>query len=416
MIPIDADRLWNRLHEICGISSAKSEQVYSVTRQSFTEEYSIGASLLIRWMKDIGLKTWIDAAGNICGRWREDLNRPCILVGSHFDTVPNGGRFDGLTGVMAALEAVTCLRENDIHINYPIEVIALSNEEACQYKGGVMGSRAITGDLPLDHPFVTYDDQGNRLYDVMREFGADPDNLVQAIRRKEEVLAFIELHIEQADVLEQNNLPVGIVTGIAGIHQLIGNISGCSAHAGAVSMGNRRDALIAAAHIACEVEKLAVNSGSNTRGTVGYIKTEPSQHNIIAGKAEIPIDIREMDKEIRKKIFNSVMEYIKKICNERGLLWDKQITLDAPPVESDKEICELHKKSALGQKIPYMDLISYAAHDSMILSKLCPTGMLFVRSIKGLSHCPEEYSTKEDIALGTQVLLKTLLDISNKGL
>ena len=210
--------------------------------------------------------------------------------------------------------------------------------------------------------------------------------------------------------------PVGIVSAISGIHQMIINIEGISAHAGAMPMSKRKDALAAAAHIACEVERLANSSGSGTRGTVGYIKAQPGEHNIIAAKAEVPVDIREADAKIRQGIFNDLMSFTDKICKDKGLKWNNKMTLDAHPVESDLRIVAAHKRYAKVLGIPHMDIISYAAHDSLVLAELCPVGMIFVRSIGGLSHRPEEYTTKEDLAAGTGILLGSVLEISQNGL
>lgn len=416
MLSINAERLWSRLHEICGIENVSEGEIYSVTRQSFTDSYIRGAGILLGWMQQLGLRTWIDAAGNIYGRLEADSGLPCVLIGSHFDTVPNGGRFDGLAGVMAALEVVSSIIENRVRIRYPIEIIAFANEEACQFKGGMMGSSALVGKLPLDHPLVTFDSEGNRLYDAMLRFGADPDNLARAARKKEDILAFLELHIEQASLLEQKGYPIGIVSSIAGIYQFIVKISGRTAHAGAVPMNERKDALAAAAAIACEVERLSLQTGSPTRGTVGYIKSRPSEVNIIAGEAELSIDIREENEAVREDLYLSINRTIENICRDRGLEWEMRTIVDAPPVNCDKRLMDIHHLSADKLGIPHMELVSYAAHDSMILSTLWPVGMIFIRSAKGLSHCPEEYSSMDDIAAGTQVLLHSLLYISEHGL
>ncbi len=414
---INAERLWERFHVLSDFGATKDHPELGITRYAFSTEYAKAAEMLRAYMEEIGMKTWIDAAGNIFGRLEgKKENAPCIMAGSHFDTVPSGGRYDGLAGVVAALEAVTCIKESGTEINYPIEIVAFANEEACQFKGGLMGSKAMTGILPLNHAAVTYDDRGNRLYDFMKEFGADPDNLQNAIRKKDEIMAFLELHIEQASLLEEKGLPVGIVTHIAGIHQLIINIYGQSAHAGGVPMEQRHDAMAAAVKIASEVDRLARQSGSNTRGTVGYIKSKPGVHNIIASEVEMPVDFREADPVVRNRIYKYFENYIAEICAEYGVSFKIKATLDMHPVKSNEKIMELYHKAAEKRKIPCMNIISYAAHDSMIMGEICPVGMIFLRSKDGLSHCPQEYTSKEDFVAGTEILLDTILACAVNGL
>lgn len=413
---INRERMWERFHKLADFGSVPGKPEEGITRYAFSPEYKEAAALLIQYMKEAEMTTWMDAARNIFGRLEgKKKDAPCLMLGSHFDTVTKGGRFDGLAGIAAALEIVTCIRENEIMFEYPIEIAALANEEACQFKGGVMGSKAMAGVLPLDHAQKTFDEEGHCLYDAMVAFGANPKHLECAVRKKGSIMAFLELHIEQAALLEQKELPVGMVTWIAGIHQLLIRIHGTAAHAGAVPMEERRDAMAAAVEIAAEVERLSCSIGSATRGTVGYIHSRPGEHNIIAEFAEVPVDFREADPKIREKLFEIFCSRAQEICEKHHVSHEIKMTLDMPPVKCDRKILDIYEKMAETRKIPHMELISYAAHDSMVLAKLCPVAMLFVRSQKGLSHCPQEWTDLEDLAMGTEILLDTVCHLIQNG-
>lgn len=414
---INKERMWKRLHKMADCGSVPGKPEEGITRYAFSEEYRQAADMLFKYMKELSMETWMDAAGNLFGRIEgQKKDAPCLMLGSHFDTVTKGGRFDGLAGVAAALEVVSCIRENGIIPQYPIEIAALANEEACQFKGGVMGSKAMAGRLPLDHPKRTFDESGNCLYDAMEKFGAEPAHLEKARREKGSIMAFLELHIEQAALLEQEDFPVGLVTDISGIHQLLIHIYGQAAHAGAVPMEKRHDAMAAAVSIASEVEKLAQNSESATRGTVGYIHSQPGEHNIIAKYAQVPVDFREADKSVRDKLYCQFKDRVEEICKLHGVTYKIQMTLDMHPVASDKRLLALYRKVAREKEIRCMDIVSFAAHDSMILDEICPVAMIFLRSKKGLSHCPEEWTEQEDMVKGTEILLGAALSLLQNGL
>lgn len=406
---INCERLWEWMQYLSNFGAEPNRPDLGITRQSYSPVYRAAGEALMRRMNELGMHTWIDAAGNIFGRLEgTGKGAPCVMVGSHFDTVPRGGRYDGLAGVVAALEAVTCIKESGLSHHYPIELAALVNEEACQFKGGVMGSRAMAGLLALDHPQKTFDNNGNCLADAMRSFGARPDVLTQAVRSRGDLLAFLELHIEQASLLDEQALPVGIVTSIAGIHQLLVYLHGRADHACGTPLNRRRDTLAAAAKIACDVNDLAASASPNTRGTVGYIRSVPGEHNIVAAESEMAVDFREADPDIRNKLYADFLQVVDSACKHFNVDYEIKLTLDRPPVVSDARIMALYHQSAQNNGIPCMDLISYAAHDSMILANLCPIGMIFIRCEKGLSHCPQENIRQSDLESGTQILLDAL--------
>lgn len=408
-VKVNPNRVWDRIMQLGKIGATREG---GVNRFAFTSEDKEAKKLIIRWMEDAGLTTWVDNAGNVFGRIEGNTKNPAILIGSHMDSVPNGGRFDGVVGVIAALEVLETINENNIKAKLPIEMVIFQNEEGSRFPGGLMGSLALIGKLKQEHIYNTKDNHGVLLRDAMIDFGIDADKVTEAKRSPSEFHTYFEIHIEQAKVLEDENIPVGIVSDIAGICQMKLIIyGGKSCHAGAVPMGNRRDPIFAAGLIIQEVERLTMESGSQTRGTIGYIKAFPGAHNIIPNKVELSIDFREIIPEVKDKILIQLNNYISKICRERELTSELIVTQDERPVIIEDKIIELFKKTARELKIPALVMPSFAAHDAMVVANLCPIGMIFIRSKNGLSHCAEEFSSKEDLEKGTQLLFNSILKV-----
>ncbi|MFE8698431.1 Zn-dependent hydrolase [Cytobacillus sp. FJAT-53684] len=409
MLEINSERLWNRIQVLGEIGSTKDG---GVTRLAFSKEDREATDLVISWMREAGLEIWTDPVGNVFGKRKGKVQEPVILTGSHLDTVRNGGKFDGAAGVLSALEVLQTLEDNNIETTLPIEMAIFVNEEGSRFAGGLMGSMAVAGLLPesiLDEK----DNEGISLASALKEFGANPDRILASKRPSSEIAAFFELHIEQSQTLEEENKPTGIVLGIAGPYQMKVRIFGRSGHAGAVAMNLRRDPMVAAGMIIQEVERSAIEKAPTTRGTVGYIKAHPGGHNVIPEEVELTIDYRDINLDTRDKVVNRIRDYINKVCDERGLKNEIIVTQDTAPVPVKEEILEQMTAVAKELKIPFSKVTSGAAHDAMIMGRLCPIGMIFVRSINGLSHCPEEYSTKEDLSDGAQVLLYTVTNTAN---
>ena len=414
---INSERLWQRLQTVGEIGA---DPRGGISRFAWTKEYREACILLMQWMKDSGLKPRMDTVGNIYARLEGAEDLPPVLTGSHFDTVPCGGKFDGLAGVMAALEAMTTIRENGVTPRRPIEMIAFVNEEASQFLGGHFGSKAICNMLPADYVDTSRDrTTGITMREAMLKFdmGLEPDNFASSFLKSEDYYAFIELHIEQGKYLLQKGLPLAVVEDIAGIKQFYITINGVAAHAGGMAMEDRHDAMAAAAHIACEVERLALTSGSTTRGTCGYIQAHPAEHNIVADQAIVPVDFREVKDDLWTRLYTDLMTYVDAICRQRGLTWSVKSTIDTPPCHCDRRLIDIIEKVAARNNIPHMHMVSYPAHDAMQMGRLYPMGMIFLRSSNdGQSHCPQEYTTPEDMRDGTHVLLDTFLYLCEKGL
>lgn len=413
---INADRLWRRELEIGHIGD---DPKGGVSRFAWTDEYRQAVELLSRWMRDAGLAVRMDTVGNLFGRLPGSLpEKAPILVGSHLDTVPSGGLFDGLAGVMAALEAISTLVEKGEIPSRPIEMVAFINEEASQFLGGCFGSKAMCGLLPEDYPDTCkHRYTGQSLRDAMLEFGMglDPDRLRESVIKQGDYHAFLELHIEQGKYLLQRDLPMAAVTSIAGIKQFYITLHGVSCHAGGMAMEDRRDAMAAAVAIACEVERLALATGFSTRGTVGFIHAEPGEHNIVANKCIVPVDYREDRDEVWAKYYDDLMAFVRRECDKRGVTYEVNVTIDTPPAHCDAGLIQLIDDCAEEAGFKHGKMVSYPAHDALQLARLCPIGMIFLRSSNdGRSHCPDELTLKEDLAAGTEVLYRTLKRLTHE--
>lgn len=406
---INAERLWNREQEV---GEYGRDPRGGISRFAWTPEYREAALVLIKWMKEAGLEVRTDTVGNIYGRYEGTENLAPLLTGSHFDTVPMGGKFDGLAGVMTALEALTAMREEGYKPRRPIEMIAFINEEASQFLGGHFGSKAICGMLPENFARISVDrNTGKTMRDAMLEYemGLDPDDFASSYINPGDYFAFIECHIEQGKYLLKKGLPLAVVDDIAGIHQFYITFYGESAHAGGMAMEDRHDAFQAAAETACEVERLALESGSATRGTVGYVDVKPNEHNIVANEVTISVDFREVDDKIWGRLYDDVIRFAESQCEKRGLTYKTVTTISTAPCHCNGKLKDIIEESAAKNGIPHMHMVSYPAHDAMQMGRLYPMAMIFLRSSNGgVSHCPDELTTKEDLAAGAQVLYDTI--------
>jgi allantoate deiminase len=404
---IDGERLWDRLRELSSVGKQDSR---GVTRLSFTEEERAAKDLVASFMEQAGLSVREDAVGNLIGR-KEAINRdaPVVLVGSHLDSVYNGGNFDGPLGVLAGVEILQTMNERGVQTECPIEVIAFTDEEGARFSFGMIGSRALAGTLTpgdLQHE----DEQGISIAEAMRNSGLDPDSIGDAVRPRGSTQAYVELHIEQGRILENENLPVGIVTGIAGPLWLQFVLEGEAGHAGTTPMNLRRDALAAAAHIIRSIEAEASETGT-TVGTVGQLNLSPGGVNIIPGRVEFSLDLRDINEQVRDEVERRIVEEARRLCEERGIGLSIETLQRVAPAPCSELVQNAAKAACekLGLE-PYF-LASGAGHDGMQLTELCPMGMLFVRSKGGISHNPAEWSSQEDCATSCRTLYYTVLDL-----
>jgi allantoate deiminase len=408
---IHAERLWDRLMRLSAVGRQESG---GVTRLSFTPEERAAKDLVRGFMEEAGLSVREDEAGNLIGR-KEGRNpqAPVVLVGSHLDSVFNGGNFDGPLGVLAGVEVLQTMNEQGVTTEHPIEVIAFTDEEGARFSYGMIGSRAIAGLLKreeLEHR----DKDGISIAEAMRASGLDPDAVGRAARPKGSVKAYVELHIEQGKVLESRGLSVGVVSGVAGPLWLKFVLEGEAGHAGATPMALRRDPLAAAAEIMLVIEREARKAGTAV-GTVGQVTVSPGGVNIIPGRVEFSLDLRDVDKAVRDRVEQEIVRQAEAICRERGVRLGVELLQRIPPVVCSAEIqaAALAACEALG--LETITLPSGAGHDCMQLTELCPVGMIFVRSRDGISHNPAEYTSKEDCADGANVLYRTVLSLAESA-
>ncbi|MGF6950630.1 allantoate deiminase [Neobacillus sp. B4I6] len=405
---INKERLWSRLNLLSEIGKTDTN---GVTRLSFTPEERAAKDLVAAFMIEAGLKVREDEVGNLIGR--KDGGNPnasVVLTGSHIDSVLNGGNFDGPLGVLAAVEALQVMNEQNIETEHPIEVIAFTDEEGARFSFGMIGSRGIAGTLTQEE-LLNKDKQGITIAEAFVASGLKPETIGKAARKPEDVKAYIELHIEQGKVLEGQNLSAGIVSGLAGPLWLKFILEGEVGHAGATPMSIRHDALTTAARVMLVIEAEAAKTGT-TVGTVGQVQVLPGGINIIPGRVEFSLDLRDISEVVRDGVEQNIREQAGQICKTQGVkltIEDLQRVAPAP--------CSVIVKNAAREAFEKLGLESYylpsgAGHDGMQLLDLCPMGMIFIRSKNGISHDPAEWSSKEDCADGANVLYHTVLNLA----
>ncbi|GAB1530476.1 MULTISPECIES: Zn-dependent hydrolase [Brevibacillus] len=405
---INSDRLWDRLGQLGNIGK---QEAGGITRLSFTPEERAAKDLVTGFMKEAGLTVREDEVGNLIGR-KEGKNptAPVVLVGSHIDSVPNGGDYDGPLGVLAGVEVLQTMQEQGIETEHPIEVIAFTDEEGTRFGYGMIGSRGIAGLIKRDE-LEQADKNGVTIAEAMRQTGLDPDRTSLAARTPGSVKAYVELHIEQGKVLESRGLSVGIVTGVAGPLWLNFVIEGEAGHAGATPMNLRRDPMAAAAQVMLVIEEEAGRTGTSV-GTVGRLQAFPGGVNVIPGRVEFSLDLRDVDEAIRDEVEQRIYERAEAICAKRNVTLKVELLQRIAPAVCSDDIQHAVAEACEAEGLEAFRLPSGAGHDCMQLVGLCPVGMIFARSKDGISHNPAEFTTKEDCANGAQVLYRTVLSLA----
>jgi allantoate deiminase len=370
-----------------------------VSRFAWTPELAQANEWLVRRLQELGLETEIDAAGNVLGRWEEGEGS-AVLVGSHLDTVPRGGRYDGALGVLAALDVVRTLKREGASLRRPFWVVSFNDEEGRRFQTGMLGSRVFIGDLDPE------DWRRRGVADAMASGGFDFERLGEA-KAVDRVGAYLELHIEQGPVLEQEGLDLGIVTGIAGLLGFRVRLTGEANHAGTTPMASRRDALAGAARIVVELRDEARSRGDMT-ANVGILTVAPGGFNVIPGTAEFTIDARAGDADAFARAEKFVRDTVERVAAEEQLELDVTETHRKPPTPLDPELQELLAEAAAAEGATARSMPSGAGHDAMILAKHVPAAMLFVPSRAGISHSPDEYTPPEQCELGARVLARAV--------
>jgi N-carbamoyl-L-amino-acid hydrolase len=376
-----------------------------VKRIALTPEDRAGRDQFVDWCKAAGLGVRVDRMGNIFAR-REgtDPQAAPVMSGSHLDTQPSGGRFDGCYGVMAALEVCRSLDDYGIRTRRPLEVAVWTNEEGSRFTPVMEGSGVFVGAFTLEHARAQKDVDGISMGDALDAIGYNGDAPMG-----HPVAAYFEAHIEQGPVLENAGMVIGVVTGGLGQRWFNLTITGMEAHAGPTPMHLRRDALQGATHIMQAVDALG-RSGTDTRATVGYVKVEPNSRNVIPGKVTFSVDLRAGNDAELARLVAGMHEVAERVCRERRLELAIEQTVYYPPTPFAAECREAVRAAAARLGYPHMELVSGAGHDAIYLASVCPAGMIFVPCKDGISHNEIEDAKAEDLAAGCNVLLHAMLE------
>jgi allantoate deiminase len=391
----------NRLGEI-------SEAPAQLTRIFLTPEHRAAAELILTWMGDAGMSAHLDAIGNVCGRYEgERPGLPCLMLGSHYDTVRDAGKWDGPLGLITAISCVADLHKRGRRLPFAIEVTGFADEEGVRFASTLLGSRAVAGTFN-ESVLASKDSAGISMRDALARFGLDPDHIGAAARARGELLAYLELHIEQGPVLEAQNLPVGVVSAIAGATRLAVKLTGMAGHAGTVPMAMRRDALAGAAECICRIEELCRTDAGGLVGTVGYIHATPGATNVIPGQVHFTMDLRAPTDTHRKKAVTDIVRQIEAIAERRKLALQVDVTHENRTVPCAPWLKAQIAGAVAAEGFSVFELPSGAGHDGMAMVDIADVGMLFVRCRGGISHHPDEHVDVADADAGARVLLRLI--------
>lgn len=405
---MSAGKLHDRIAELATYNDDPAAG--GITREIYTRTYARALERVIEWMREAGLETRLDAVGNLYGSWAgAEPDEPRVLTGSHVDTTLNAGAYDGVLGVLGAIEAVELLRSGGLaQPRRTIEVIAWAGEEP-RFGTGCVGSRCAAGFMTRAGLDELVDRDGVSMAAALRIAGFDPDALADAVIDPATVHALVELHIEQAIVLERYGERIGVVEAIAAPHDFRLTFTGAATHAGATPMDLRRDALVGAAETVVAIERAARASSSGTTvGTVGVIAARPGAINVVPGTAVLDVDVRDSDLAARERTVQAILDAAHTIAVARDLTLDVEEIVADTPVLCAPEVVDAAVAATEALNHSYRRMTSGAYHDAMIMGRRVPVGMIFVPSRGGVSHHPDEYTAPADLDAGVAVLAGTL--------
>jgi N-carbamoyl-L-amino-acid hydrolase len=407
MIPtIDADRLWQSIMDIAAIGSTPEG---GSCRLALTQEDTAARALFLHWTQPLSLHHEQDAIGNMfLRRTGSDPAAPAVAFGSHLDTVPTGGRFDGIAGVLAGLEVIRALHDAGVRTRAPLELVNWMNEEGSRFSPAMMGSRVAAGTLPLDKALAITDDNGISVARALADSG-QAGSLVPAPR---DWSAWLELHIEQGPVMEATGAEIGIVIGTmhARYFQLV--VTGEPSHVGPTEMNRRHDSLAAAAEIILAVERIGLAGEPDGRASAGWIENVPNARGNVPHITRLHCDVRHNNADAAVAMEAALRQALSDIAARRGVRIDVDPYATFGPIVFDTKLGALLRAKAAERQLSTRDMIAAAGHDSVLMAPLVPSAMLFVPSVAGITHNPKEFSTKEQVAEGAQVLLDTVLELA----
>lgn len=401
--------------DIENLSEFNSTKGNGLTRFSLTKEDRKAREYIKNELSKLNLEIYEDNAGTIFGKLQgTNSELPSIMIGSHFDSVKNGGNFDGPAGIVMGLEILRTLKENNIKLKHSVEFVGMIEEEGGRFGSGVFGSRAMAKGIEYSELLQNKDADGVSMAEAFEAFGFDPTKIKNAKRDPKEIKAFIELHIEQGPVLENEKIDLGIVDFIVGITEFKIKIKGKQDHAGTTPMNMRSDALVASSRLISEIEKFAIKAGEGTVATVGMMKVLPGAGNIVPGEVEFVVDIRSKSQDCIDEVKGNIINYLETLEKSSNFKWEKTEMLNVLPVSMSKSIIEILEKNSLENGFKNKIMTSGAGHDAMIMGSITDVGLVFVPSKDGRSHCHEEWTDYDQLQRGIEVIYKTVIDIGGK--
>ncbi|MDQ8189223.1 Zn-dependent hydrolase [Roseibacillus persicicus] len=410
---VSLPRLQRRFKELSDIGL--DPEVGGLYRMAFTQEDMEARSWLEKEMEDAGLVVARDGAGNVSGVLEgREPDLPRILIGSHLDTVPCAGTLDGSLGVLSALECLHAMNEAGFKPKHSLEVISFSDEEG--RFGGMFGSQAVTGKLTPETLHNAKDLNGVKLADVLERRGMDPWKALEAVRDPKSLECYLELHIEQGPVLDVAREQVGLVEDITGLFKWSVTLRGEANHAGTTPMDMRQDAFFGMAEFAYQIDRVLEENGSErSRATVGKAELLPGSANTVPGEANFSLDVRDTDPEILRQLSDQFRRALSAIARRRNLMFEFTVESEIEPVACSRPMLDVLEEKAKDLSLAYRRMPSGAAHDAQMMATITPTVMLFVPSRGGKSHSPQEWTSWDDIFAGTNLLMETLLELSETG-
>lgn len=400
---INGDRLNQSIAELATIGQLVNG---GVCRLAFTDQDLLARQQVQTWMLEAGMTVRVDAAGNIIGTYAGiEPGLGAIATGSHIDTVPVGGRYDGVLGVLAGIELVRTLNENRQRLNHAIEVIVFSDEE-----NTVIGCKAMAGDVARDPNYYRRND-GTSIQDCLAKVGGDWAKITTAKRDPGSIAAFVELHVEQGGLLEAAQRQIGVVKGVVGQYRFAVNVVGRPNHAGSTPMNQRKDALVAASQIVLAVNRIGLETPGEQVATVGFFEVSPNAVNIVPGQVDLKIDLRDLSQSHLESIVRRMEQEFTAIAAASQTEITLTQTLHVPPTLARTKIMETIAQVCQEQDLSYCTLTSRAGHDAQEIGRFADMGMIFVPSQGGISHAEDEYTSAEQCTEGTNVLLHTFLKL-----
>jgi len=410
---IDAARLRNRLERLSYHGRVPGGAFADgVNRVAYSTADLTARAWVIDEIKGADIVPRIDAAGNIFARFGGQPNQPPILFGSHIDSVPTGGNFDGDLGTFAALEVLQAVKAANLQTKHPLEMVLWAHEESTAFGIGTAASRIVAGDLKAGDMDRVWN--GMKRSDAIKRIAGDPVRIESAVRGKGTWHSYVELHIEQGGSLDQARIPIGIVEGIVAIHRYDVVIEGTINHAGTTPMNERHDAMVAASELTLAVRDIASRRQGRQVGTVGRLAVEPNSPNVIPGRVTMSVEFRDLSDQVLKELGDAVKARGAEIAKETGTAINFTLASTNRPALATSGVQDAIGRAAGGLGLKTTKLPSGAGHDAQQIALLCPMGMIFVPSVGGISHSPKELTSWDDCANGANVLLKTVLDLDQR--